>query len=250
MINVLHGPVAELQKLGVVPQTVFVGTRAAVSEAPSVYAATTTTRRSTLDVTPRPSNSSVPKAIQRANIDITSRSASPYEDLQRHLRQIEGSPLGLSVPQARVVGRKDSHSSLASGSGVHSPAVTDPASDAPTLDFAPPSPSESVSVLSSTHGGDMLRRHLRHLVQDVQKTAPTIASVKTVATGTLEAPLKQSDVSASGRTSPASTVRGGDQRPRLRSAAPSSSLAFGKSGFIKLSTIILIVGVQRAREST
>jgi phosphoinositide-3-kinase regulatory subunit 4 len=241
-VNVLHGPVAELQKLGVVPQTVFVGTRAAVSETPSVYAATTATRRSTLDVTPRPSNFSVPRSIHRASMDTNSRSGSPFEDLRRHLGQMEGSPLGLGVPQARVVGRKDSHSSLASGSGIHSPVATDPASDTPTLDFSPSSPSESVSVLSGVHGADKRRKHLRQLVQDGQKTAPaTIVSVKTVATGTLEAPMKPNDIPVSGRTSPASTVRG-EQRPKLRSVGP-SSLAFGKFRTLQVTLIALTIRV-------
>jgi phosphoinositide-3-kinase regulatory subunit 4 len=225
VIDVMHSPIAELQKLGVVPQTVFVGTRPAVSETPSVYAATSS-RRSTLDVTLRPPNPNLPRGVRRASVDVGSRSASPFDDLRRHLGQMEGSPLGLGVPQSRVVGRKDSQNSLASGSGVHSPVATDPASDTPTLDFAPSSPSESVSVLSGAAGPDMRRKHLRHLVQDGRGTAPaTVAPVRTVATGTLEAPSKLSDIPASGRTSPASTVRG--ERPKMRSAGP-SSLAYGQ----------------------
>ncbi|CAE6436166.1 unnamed protein product [Rhizoctonia solani] len=231
VVNVLHEPVAELQKLGVVPQTVFVGTRATISEAPSAYApATTTSRRSTLDVTPRPPHLLSPRGAHRAGTDTSSRSGSPFaiDDLRRHLGQIEGSSHGLAVP-GRVIGRKDSHSSLASGSGVHSPVATDPASDAPTLDFPPSSPSESVSVLSGVQGNDMRRRHLRQLVQDGRGTAPaSIVSTRTVATGTLEAPLKPSDIPASGRTSPASTIRG-EQRPKLRSIGP-SSLAFESQG--------------------
>ncbi|KEP55073.1 phosphoinositide 3-kinase regulatory subunit 4 [Rhizoctonia solani 123E] len=231
IINILHGPVAELQKLGVVPQTVFVGTRAVMSEAPSVYAPTSTTsRRSTLDVTPRPPHLLSPRSVHRAGTDTSSRSGSPFaiDDLRRHLGQMEGSPHGLAVP-GRAIGRKDSHSSLASGSGVLSPVVTDPASDAPTLDFAPSSPSESISVLSGAHMNDMRRRHLRQLVQDGRGTAPaSIVSTKTVATGTLEAPLKSSDIPVSGRTSPASTVRG-EQRPKLRSVGP-SALAFESQG--------------------
>ncbi|CAE7123924.1 unnamed protein product [Rhizoctonia solani] len=230
-VNILHGPVAELQKLGVVPQTVFVGTRTAVSEAPSVYApANSTSRRSTLDVTPRPPQLLSPRGAHRAATDTSSRSGSPFaiDDLRRHLGQIEGSSHGLAVP-GRVIGRKDSHSSLASGSGVYSPLATDAASDAPTLDFSPSSPSESVSVLSGAQGNDMRRKHLRQLVQDGRGTAPaSIVSTKTVATGTLEAPLKPSDIPASGRTSPASTVRG-EQRPKLRSIGP-SSLAFESQG--------------------
>ncbi|KAG8712873.1 Serine/threonine-protein kinase [Ceratobasidium sp. 423] len=230
-VNILHEPVAELQKLGVVPQTVFVGTRAVVSEAPSVYAPTNpTSRRSTLDVTPRPQHLLSPRGAHRAGTDTSSRSGSPFaiDDLRRHLGQMEGSPHGLAVP-GRVIGRKDSHSSLASGSGIHSPVATDPASDAPTLDFSPSSPSESVSVLSGAQGNDMRRRHLRQLVQDGRGTAPaSIVSTRTVATGTLEAPLKPSDIPASGRTSPASTIRG-EQRPKLRSIGP-SSLAFESQG--------------------
>ncbi|CAE6379670.1 unnamed protein product [Rhizoctonia solani] len=231
VVNVLHGPVAELQKLGVVPQTVFVGTRATISETPSVYAPIGTPgRKSTLDVTPRPHHPLSPRGIHRAGTDTSSRSGSPFaiDDLRRHLGQIEGSPHGLAVP-GRIIGRKDSHSSLASGSGIHSPVATDPASDTPTLDFAPSSPSESVSVLSGAQDNDMRRRHLRQLVQDGRGTAPaSIVSTRTVATGTLEAPLKSSDISASGRTSPASTVRG-EQRPKLRSAGP-SGLAFESQG--------------------
>ncbi|ELU36605.1 other/VPS15 protein kinase [Rhizoctonia solani AG-1 IA] len=231
VVNVLHGPVAELQKLGVVPQTVFVGTRATISETPSVYAPIGTPgRKSTLDVTPRPHYPLSPRGIHRAGTDTSSRSGSPFaiDDLRRHLGQIEGSPHGLAVP-GRIIGRKDSHSSLASGSGIHSPVATDPASDTPTLDFAPSSPSESVSVLSGAQDNDMRRRHLRQLVQDGRGTAPaSIVSTRTVATGTLEAPLKSSDISASGRTSPASTVRG-EQRPKLRSAGP-SGLAFESQG--------------------
>lgn len=228
VVDIMHSPIAELQKLGVVPQTVFVGTRAALSETPSVYAAASAARRSTLDVTPLPHNVATLKGLRRTSVDVNSRSSSPFDDLRRHLGQMEGSPLGLGVPQnPRVVGRKDSQTSLASGSGVHSPVATDPASDTPSLDFAPSSPSESVSVFSGAGGPDMRRKHLRHLVQDGQKAAPaTAAPVRTVATGTLEAPQKFNDIPASGRTSPASTVRG-EQRPRMRSVGP-SSLAFGK----------------------
>ncbi|CAE6470635.1 unnamed protein product [Rhizoctonia solani] len=231
VVNILHGPVAELQKLGVVPQTVFVGTRASINEMPSVYAPTSTSsRRSTLDVTPRPPHLLSPRSMHRVGTDTSSRSGSPFaiDDLRRHLGQIEGSSHGLAVP-GRIIGRKDSHSSLASGSGIHSPVATDPASDTPTLDFAPSSPSESVSVLSGAQGNDMRRRHLRQLVQDGRGTAPaSIVSTRTVATGTLEAPLKPSDILASGRTSPASTVRG-EQRPKLRSIGP-SALAFESQG--------------------
>ncbi|KAJ1301055.1 hypothetical protein OPQ81_003473 [Rhizoctonia solani] len=200
VVNILHEPVAELQKLGVVPQTVFVGTRAAVN--------------ARCNTSPSPS--------------LVTPSPFAIDDLRRHLGQMEGSSHGLAVP-GRVIGRKDSHSSLASGSGVHSPVATDPASDAPTLDFSPSSPSESVSVLSGAQGNDMRRRHLRQLVQDGRGTAPaSIVSTRTVATGTLEAPLKPSDIPASGRTSPASTIRG-EQRPKLRSIGP-SSLAFESQG--------------------
>ncbi|KAF8607280.1 ARM repeat-containing protein, partial [Ceratobasidium sp. AG-I] len=231
VVDIMHSPIAELQKLGVVPQTVFVGTRAAVSEAPSIYAATSTaTRRSTLDVTPLPHNLAALKGLRKGSTDVGSRSSSPFDDLRRHLGQMEGSSLGLGVPQnPRVVGRKDSQNSLASGSGVHSPVATDPASDTPSLDFAPASPSESVSVFSGAGGPDTRRKHLRHLVQDGQKAAPaTAASVRTVATGTLETPQKFNEIPASGRTSPASTVRG-EQRPRMRSVGP-SSLAFENQG--------------------
>ncbi|KAG8768849.1 Serine/threonine-protein kinase [Ceratobasidium sp. 428] len=228
VVDVLHSPIAELQKLGVVPQTVFVGTRPTASEAPSIYAASASNRRSTLDVTPRNPGLNAHRGARRGSEDISSRSASPFDDLRRHLGQMEGSPLGLGVPQARVIGRKDSQNSLASGSGIHSPVATDPASDTPTLDFAPSSPSESVSVLSGVTGPDMRRRHLRHLVQDGRGTAlPTVAPVRTVATGTLETPTKLSEIPASGRTSPASTVRG--DRPKLRSPGP-SSLAYENHG--------------------
>ncbi|CCO36045.1 phosphoinositide-3-kinase, regulatory subunit 4,p150 [Rhizoctonia solani AG-1 IB] len=231
VVNILHGPVAELQKLGVVPQTVFVGTRAAVNETPSVYAPPSiSSRRSTLDVNPRPPHPLSPRGVHRAGTDTSSRSGSPFaiDDLRRHLGQIDGSSHGLAVP-GRIIGRKGSHSSLASGSGIHSPVATDPASDTPALDFAPSSPSESVSVLSGAQDNDMRRRHLRQLVQDGRGTAPaSIVSTRTVATGTLEAPLKPSDIPPSGRTSPASTVRG-EQRPKLRSIGP-SALAFESQG--------------------
>ncbi|QRV84883.1 phosphoinositide 3-kinase regulatory subunit 4 [Ceratobasidium sp. AG-Ba] len=209
VVDILHSPVAELQKLGVVPQTVFVGTRPAVTETPSIYAASASNRRSTLDVTPRTPSLNLPRGLRRSS-------------------QMEGSPLGLGVSQARVIGRKDSQTSLASGSGIHSPVATDPASDAPTLDFAPSSPSDAVSVLSGVTGPDMRRRHLRHLVQDGRGTAPaTVAPVRTVAVGTLETSSKMSDIPASGRTSPASTVRG--DRPKMRSPGP-SSLAYENHG--------------------
>ncbi|KAG9127307.1 Serine/threonine-protein kinase [Ceratobasidium sp. 392] len=245
VVDILHSPIAELQKLGVVPQTVFVGTRPTISEAPSIYAASASNRRSTLDVTPRNPGLNIHRGVRRGSVDISSRSASPYDDLRRQLGQIEGSPLGLGVPQARIIGRKDSQNSLASGSGVHSPVATDPASDTPTLDFAPSSPSESVSVLSGVTGPDMRRRHLRHLVQDGRGTAPaTVAPVRTVATGTLETPTKLSDIPASGRTSPASTVRG--DRPKMRSPGP-SSLAYENHG-ANVNTLLEQMNMDTIRE--
>ncbi|KAF8752206.1 Protein kinase domain [Rhizoctonia solani] len=141
----------------------FVGTRATISETPSVYAPIGTPgRKSTLDVTRGP----IPFILEA------------------------------SIGQGQI-----------------------PAHGRPI---------RSVSVLSGAQDNDMRRRHLRQLVQDGERTAPaSIVSTRTVATGTLEAPLKSSDISASGRTSPASTVRG-EQRPKLRSAGP-SGLAFGRS---------------------
>ena len=164
------GPV-ELQKLGVVPQTVFLGSRIPPSE---------TARRFSDRYSLSP----------RSTGDFPATPA-PFEDLRRRLATINGSA-----------------TSLSSGGGRDRlapqrlpPAVQDLP---PTVPMRPSSPTES--VVSTTNSVSIRPRFSIGSV-DIAKAAPAIGSIRTNAIGLLEAPgrgIVEGDRDPSGVTSPVS----------------------------------------------
>ncbi|KAL5523732.1 hypothetical protein ACEPAG_7905 [Sanghuangporus baumii] len=164
------GPV-ELQKLGVVPQTVFLGSRIATNE---------TSRRflERYSLSPRSSND-------------YAGSPAPFEDLRRRLATINGSA-----------------TSLSSGGGRErlTPQRLPPAIQElpPSVPMRPSSPTES--VVSTTNSVSIRPRFSIGSV-DGAKAAPAVGSIRTNAIGLLEAPgrpLTEADRDPSGVTSPVS----------------------------------------------
>ena len=209
----------ELQKLGVVPQTVFVG--------------------------PRPSSepSSRISSHRRYNMEGNSRSAMVYgsprmsragsteqinhlDDLRRRLAVINGSSSSLTHQADR--GRRSS-ASPSRPSAATSPVRQDPPTGA---EIRPPSPTDS-AVSSAVDGSSLLPRVLLQVGSiDNQKAPAAVGSIRTNAIGLLEAPIVSrfgdDDLITSGRTSPishAGTLRA-EQRSSMQSARP-YSITFG-----------------------
>jgi phosphoinositide-3-kinase, regulatory subunit 4 len=187
----------ELQKLKVVPQTVFLRTRTTdlTSRIPRLFP---TSRNHTFDNprSPRtdPSRVSRPSSIDHAY------SGAPFEDLRRRLTAINGS--GASLP-----------SSLPHRpSSIAGPSPSQPAGstldDLPEVSDRPRSPTDSVlSGLNLPLNRAMPRLHVGS--GDGQKAAPAIGSSKANATGHLEATSRmrsEGSPERSGRTSPVSAT--------------------------------------------
>jgi phosphoinositide-3-kinase, regulatory subunit 4 len=206
----------ELQKLGVVPQTIFVGTRSSEASfrtggrhfnmegrSPAVYGS------------PR---------ISRAG---STEHINHLDDLRRRLVGINGSSSSLTHLADRE--RRASASSTRP-SIVPSPVGPDPPTGVEQL--RPSSPTDSV-VSSAVDGSSLRPRALIHVGStDNQKAPAAVGSVKTNAVGLLETPsvprLGDDDLSASGRSSPVSnpgTLRA-EHRTSLHSARQYSG-AFG-----------------------
>jgi phosphoinositide-3-kinase, regulatory subunit 4 len=219
--------VVELQKLGVVPQTIFLKSKASDAQR---AAHTLSSRRSNLEqglrrLTP----ADTPRGSRTMSIDLTAADA-PFEDLRRRLATINGSSASL---QAGLPPRDRRSSAVVSPQGTN---LTSPnMEDLPLPYERPGSPVES--VVSGTNSS-LAYRSLHRLQPggstDGQKAAPAIGSVRTNATGVLEAAMHlRSDEPSepSGRSSPSltGTVRGG-ARPRLASLVPPTS--YGKKTLV------------------
>ncbi|KIJ34216.1 hypothetical protein M422DRAFT_782951 [Sphaerobolus stellatus SS14] len=205
----------ELQKLGVVPQTVFVGgSRASESSRPS-------SRRTVSDAYSRHSISTLygnPRTARSGSID----HVNVNEDLRRRLASLNGSSSSLTY-----LGDRERHGSVTSSN--RPSAITSPIHEAPltpiSSDNRPPSPTESV-VSSTVDGPANLRLRIHIGSTDNQKVAPTVGSVKTNVSGLLEAPqIPRLDEESlrSGRSSPVSnagTIRA--EHRSLHSARPYS----------------------------
>ncbi|KAF9530534.1 hypothetical protein CPB83DRAFT_905184 [Crepidotus variabilis] len=187
----------ELQKLGVVPQTVFLKARNSDFGSRRSSLPTNSSRRSSTR-TPLLS----PRLNQKMSSGDLSAAGAPFEDLRRRLATINGSASSLSVAQtprdSRQVLSPVATSSTTSASAVASPVVAD----------RPPSPTESIV---STTNSVSLRPTSRLQVgsTDGQKAAPFIGSSKANATGLLDAHFKirsESSTEESGQTSPSLTM--------------------------------------------
>ncbi|KAF8958945.1 hypothetical protein BDZ97DRAFT_1839964 [Flammula alnicola] len=203
----------ELQKLGVVPQTVFLKARHTDAGIRPSRIPSTSSRRSNTTSTSRTPLLSPSRLNRMPNSDYNG-SGAPFEDLRRRLATINASASSLSVSNTpRDV--RSALSPVASSSTTSLSAGPVPGTGpAPGLmPDRPPSPTESIV---STTNSVSLRPASRLQVgsTDGQKAAPAVGSSKTNATGLLEAHFKirsEGSPDESGRSSPMSmstTLRG------------------------------------------
>lgn len=213
----------ELQKLKVVPQTVFLKTRA--SELSSRSARTASSRRSTVDLIRSPVMDSARLSFP-PGVDL-SPSGAPFEDLRRRLSAINGS--ATSLPSNTRIEPHRISSATSATSPLSLPTGPPTLADLPPVFDRPGSPTES--VLSNTNSaaafrGGMHRLHIGST--DGQKAAPAVGSSRANATGLLEPSSKlrsEGSPERSGRSSPVSaagTIRG-QHRHRLAPLVPIST---------------------------
>jgi phosphoinositide-3-kinase, regulatory subunit 4 len=218
----------ELQKLKVVPQTVFLKSRAdTYARSPQSVVA----HRRISDVSRMTVPGSPRLGSRRNSIDPGSPAAgAPFEDLRRRLATINGSAPSVSAAPRTPVQRP---ASLASPS----PSALPPATpDVP--DFTPPlerpgSPTESVVSTANSSAFRAMHR-LQVGTAEASKAAPAVGSSKANATGLFEHATtirSESSPERSGIASPRSvtdTFRNpGISRPRVLSLAPVST--YGES---------------------
>ncbi|KAI0753275.1 hypothetical protein C8Q80DRAFT_1096117 [Daedaleopsis nitida] len=204
----------ELQKLGVVPQTVFLRTLESDGRSPRLGS-----HRLNAELTIR--SPGTPRTHRTLSIDHGPTSGAPFEDLRRRLALINGSVNSLAVPGSREP-RSPVPRTLSVDTGMLPPSSP---SDLPPTIERPSSPAESTV---STANSSAFRAMRFPIGGDGQKAAPAIGSSKASATGLLDAHaqlLSEGSQSPSGRSSPVSvagTVRG-QERPRVPSIVPISS---------------------------
>ncbi|EJD52092.1 ARM repeat-containing protein [Auricularia subglabra TFB-10046 SS5] len=196
--DIAHASPITLQKLNIVPQTIFLRPRPA-DRMPA---------RLDIPRTASDHGRRTPMSRMSRAGSIDQPAGQVLEDLRRRLNQQAGSSMSVNTQTARI--RQDSmHSPMSHSPDVHSP--------------RPPSPSESIT--SATHDASHLMRNYRLGTLESRKAAPAIGSIRTNATGVMENSMKLRQVdeeSISGRTSPASaagTVKG-DYRGRVASMQP------------------------------
>ncbi|KAH9942062.1 hypothetical protein B0H21DRAFT_529305 [Amylocystis lapponica] len=194
----------ELQKLGVVPQTVFLKTPLPISA-----------RRSNSELSVRSPVHGTPRSGRTFSIDQGTAAGAPFEDLRRRLAIINGSTNSLTIP-----GSREPRSPVLP---LTDTTILQPSSsaDLPQAFDRPSSPAESVTSTTTSALRTMHRLHIGST--DGQKAAPAVGSSRANATGLLDAhPLVRSDSSPdrSGRSSPispAGTIRA-HERPRVPSS--------------------------------
>jgi phosphoinositide-3-kinase regulatory subunit 4 len=208
----------EFQKLGVVPQTVFLKTRNADLNTRSSRLPSISSRRSV--------NSPIlsPSRLHKVAMAESSSTGAPFEDLRRRLAPINGSTSSVSVAHNIPRDHRNTSSPMASSSTTSllaTPTVPTPE--------RPGSPTESiVSTTNSVSFRPSSRLHVGST--DGQKAAPAVGSSKTNAIGLLDAHSKMrldGSPDESGRSSPMSmstTLRG----PRV--TRPPSLLAISTYG--------------------
>lgn len=155
------GPV-ELQKIGVVPNTIFLGSRQ--------------TRTADLTQGTRKISVSGGRVLSHASSFDRGTSGVPLEDLKRRLATINGSNTSLGSGRGRTV---------SAAAAVQRPLAIE--QDLPdTVDFRPGSPTES--VVSTVNSSIKPRFSIGSI--ESQKAAPAVGSVRANAVGLLEAPGK------------------------------------------------------------
>ena len=204
----------EFQKLGVVPQTVFLKARNADPRLPSIAS-----RRSVNS----PGTSILsPSRLHKLSMAESSSTGAPFEDLRRRLATINGSTSSVSLAHniPREVRNTSSPMASSSTSLIATPTLPTPE--------RPGSPSESIVSTNSVSFRPSSRLHVGST--DGQKAAPAVGSSKMNAIGLLDShPKMRLDGSPdeSGRSSPMSmstTLRG----PRV--TRPPSLLAISTYG--------------------
>lgn len=214
----------ELQKLGIVPQTVFLRHRSSDGS----RSQHSSRRMSSLGYTGKSPVPGTPRSYRAPSVDFGPSSGAPFEDLRRRLATINGSANSLIMPPTPAVSR-DNRPALSMPSQLNKVAIMSP--EVAVLQQRPGSPTESVL---STTGSAVLRTTTRglHMGSFDQKAAPAVGSSKANATGLLEPASKmrsEGSPERSGRSSPTSvsgggTLRGGPPlRPRALSLLPISS---------------------------
>ena len=213
----------EFQKLGVVPQTVFLKARNTDLNARSPRPPSTLSRRSVASPSYRAPILS-PSRLHKVSMGESSSTGAPFEDLRRRLATINGSTSSVSVTSHIP---RDLRSAL---SPIANPSATSllPVST-PPIPERPGSPTESiVSTANSVSFRPSSRLHVGST--DGQKAAPAVGSSKMNAIGLLDAHSKMrhdGSPDESGRSSPMSmsmTLRG----PRI--PHPASLLAISTYG--------------------
>jgi phosphoinositide-3-kinase regulatory subunit 4 len=224
----------ELQKLGIVPQTVFLRHRGSGGSG-SQHGSR---RASGLGYPGKSPLPGTPRSQRAHSIDIGPSGGAPFDDLRRRLATINGSANSLVMPPPNPVTR-DPRPMPSIPSQLNKVPIMSP--EVAVLQQRPGSPTESVI---STSGSAVLRTTARglHMGSFDQKAAPAVGSSKMNATGLLEPASKmrsEGSPERSGRSSPTSgggTLRGvPPPRPRSLSLLPISSYGtqtnFGVSPF-------------------
>ena len=214
----------ELQKLGVVPQTVFLRTRSTVSEyasrASKVSAGITASAGSRISTySPSRTPLTSPQKPVRLSTDVTSTASNfgtPFEDLRRRLATMNGSASSLATAHRIIPTSKDTKNTIPPVPAPHTPLISAvPSMPLPSLSVSsvaiphpglpgtvtpstastidrPGSPAESlVSTVNSTSFRPLSRMQLSgSVIPEWAKAAPAVGSSKTNAVGLLEAHSK------------------------------------------------------------
>lgn len=199
----------ELQKLGVVPHTVFLKSRNALDHTPRSSRLSALSSRRSSDLRPMSALARFPRASSEAG-----STSAPFEDLRRRLATINGSASSLSahhVPKSSASPISPSPSATASNNKPSSP----PTASAPERSS---SPTESIISASNSASFRPLSKVPIGSSFEGQKAAPAVGSSKMNVAGVLEphSKLRLEGVGSadiSGRSSPQSTIRWG--RPPL-----------------------------------
>ncbi|KAF8721956.1 hypothetical protein AX14_010044 [Amanita brunnescens Koide BX004] len=211
----------ELQKLGVVPHTVFLKSRNASDHTRSSRFSAYSRRLSGADYL-RPPLSAPARFSRVSSLEHTGNTPAPFEDLRRRLATINGSGSSLSAHHMPK-------SSASPGSGVISPSPSATASNnkpsSPPAASAPERPSSPTESIISTANSVSFRPLSKMPIGssfEGQKAAPAVGSSKMTVAGVLEPHSKLrlegvGSTEVSGRSSPLSslqsTIKGG--RPPL-----------------------------------
>jgi len=210
----------ELQKLGVVPETIFLKTRA--SDFGLRSSRLHSSRRSTYDSVGSRSPIWGMNRITSASADHNSAgttTGTPFEDLRRRLATINGSVSSVGAspplpPRSASVSR-----AVAPVSSSHHDSISNLPIPSTSILDRPGSPADSVG--STTNSATFRPLSMLQGGSDGQKAAPAVGSSKANATGLLEAHSKlrsaEDSPDLSGRSSPMSmsTTLRGSERQRM-----------------------------------